>query len=95
VEEEAHLASCLIANPRQHTEPRSATLCRSFIIRPWPAPNPSSHWTIIMILARNKWPEAVRDFLEGRREVSESAMARRQPRLRSPMKPCGGLCITR
>jgi hypothetical protein len=28
-----------------------------------------------MILARNKWPEAVRDFLEGRREVNEAAVA--------------------
>jgi hypothetical protein len=28
-----------------------------------------------MILARSKWPEAVRDFLEGRREVNEAAVA--------------------
>jgi hypothetical protein len=28
-----------------------------------------------MILHRSKWPEATRDFLEGRREVRESAIA--------------------
>jgi hypothetical protein len=28
-----------------------------------------------MILARNKWPEAVHEFLEGRREVNEATIA--------------------